>query len=295
MPAASNASPLKALSAAFSGIVAAAAPSVVSVHSHRSLSSGFAWKPGLIVTADEALAEEGEVAVTIPGGERVPAAIVGRDPTTDVALLRIEKSTLPPVALDGVPPAAGAFAAAVGSRDGQAVVAFAMVAMSGPAWQSIRGGDIDARIDLDVLLRRHQEGGLAIDTEGRAFGMVVFGPRRRVRVIPSATIQRVAAQLEAQGRVPRGYLGLGLQPVRIHGARDVGAMVMSVDGEGPGAKAGIHQGDVIRSWEGKPIASVSNLQRALGPASVGATLTLDLSRGGETKTVKLVVGERPST
>ena len=93
--------------------------------------------------------------------------------------------------------------------------------------------------------------------------------------------------------VPRGYLGLGLQPVRIHGESDIGAMVMSVDSEGPAARAGIHQGDVIRSWEGKPIASVSNLHRALGPASVGATLTVGLSRGGEAKTVKLVVGERP--
>jgi S1-C subfamily serine protease len=212
-----------------------------------------------------------------------------------VALLRIENATLPPVALAGAPPAAGTIAAAVGSSDGLPVAALAMVAMSAPAWQSIRGGDIDARIDLDVSLRRHQEGGLAIDAEGHAFGMIVFGPRQRVRVIPSTTIRRVAAQLGAEGRVPRGYLGLGLQPVRIHGARDVGAMVMSVDSEGPGAKAGIHQGDVIRSWEGKPIASVSTLQRALGPASVGATLTLGLSRGGETKMVKLVVGERPGT
>jgi len=123
---------------------------------------------------------------------------------------------------------------------------------------------------------------------------VVFGPRRRVQVIPSATILRVASQLEASGKIARGYLGLGLQPVQIHGEREVGAMVMSVDSKGPAAKAGIHQGDVIRSFEGKPIASVGGLQRALGPASVGATLTLGLNRGGEARTVKLVVGERPS-
>jgi S1-C subfamily serine protease len=293
MPAAPNVSPLKVLSTALSEIVAAAGPSVVSVHSHRSLSSGFVWKPGFIVTADEALAEEGEVAVTPPGGERVAAAIVGRDPTTDVALIRVDQTTLPAVALDGVPPAVGAIAAAVGSRDGRTVAALSMVAVSGPAWQSLRGGDIDARIELDVSPRRHQEGGLAIDAEGRAFGMIVFGPRRRVHVIPSATILRVANQLEAHGKIPRGYLGLGLQPVQIHGESDIGAMVMSVDSKGPAAKAGIHQGDVIRSWEGRPIASVSNLHRALGPASVGATLTVGLSRGGEAKTVKLVVGERP--
>ncbi|MBV8838089.1 MAG: trypsin-like peptidase domain-containing protein [Alphaproteobacteria bacterium] len=294
MPAASNPNPLRALSAGLSEIVAAAAPSVVSVHSHRSLSSGFIWKGGLIVTADEALAEEGEIAVTLAGGERVAAAIVGRDPTTDVAVIRIEKADLPPVALDGAPPAVGALAVAVAGRDGRAIAALAMVAVSAPAWQSIRGGDIDARIELDVAPYRRHEGGLAVDADGRAFGVVVFGPQRRVQVIPSATILRVASQLEASGKIARGYLGLGLQPVQIHGEREVGAMVMSVDSKGPAAKAGIHQGDVIRSFEGKPIASVGGLQRALGPASVGATLTLGLNRGGEAKTVKLVVGERPS-
>ena len=174
-------------------------------------------------------------------------------------------------------------------------MASGIVALSAPAWRSIRGGDIDARIELDLALRSHAEGGLAIDADGRAFGMVVFGPRRRVHVIPSATIKRVAAQLEAHGKVPRGYLGLALQPVRLQGERGIGAMVMSVDRDGPGARAGIHQGDVIRSFEGKPIASVSNLHRSLGPASVGKSISVGLSRAGDTQTVDVVVGERPET
>jgi len=80
---------LRSLSAALAGLVAKAAPSIVAVRSHRSQSSGFAWRPGLVVTADEALSEEGEFAVTVPGGDSAPAQLVGRDPTTDVALLRI--------------------------------------------------------------------------------------------------------------------------------------------------------------------------------------------------------------
>jgi S1-C subfamily serine protease len=295
MPTASSPNPLEALSAALSEVVAAATPSVVSVHSHRSLSSGFAWKSGLILTADEALADEGDVAVTLPGGEQIAATIVGRDPTTDVALIRVAKTALPSVVLDGVSPAPGAIAVAVGSSEGRTVAALGAVALSAPAWRSIRGGDIDARIELNVTLRRHAEGGLAIDAKGRAFGMIVFGPRRRVLVIPGATILRVAAQLEAHGKVPRGYLGLGLQPVRIDGDHGIGAMVMSVDREGPGAKAGIHQGDVIRTWAGKPIASIRSLLRSLGPASVGTTVALGLGRGGNTQTVEIVIGERPDT
>src|SRR5262249_39042844 len=145
--------PLAALSASLSGLVADAAPSLVSVHSHRSLSSGFIWKPGLIVTADEALADEGEVAVTLPGGNRVAARLAGRDPTTDVALLRIDAGDLTPVAFESAIPGVGALAVAVGSREGEAVAALGVVVTAGPPWRSLRGGEVDARIELDLTLR----------------------------------------------------------------------------------------------------------------------------------------------
>jgi S1-C subfamily serine protease len=293
MPATSDPSLLAALSASLSALVATTAPSLVSVRSHRSVSSGFVWKPGLIVTADEALAEEGEIAVTPAGAKGLAASVVGRDPTTDIALLRVTASDLRPVVLEASAPSTGALVAAVGGREGQVVAALGVIALSGPAWRSMRGGEIDARIELDLALRSHAEGGVAIDAEGQPFGMTVFGPRRRVLVIPAATIARVATQLEAHGKVARGYLGLALQPVRLDRHGGMGAVVMSVDAEGPGAKAGIHQGDVIQGWHGQPIRSLSEVLRALGPSSVGTTVPLALSRGGETRAVDLVVGERP--
>ena len=247
----------------------------------------------MIVTADEALADEGEVAVTLSGGKRISATIAGRDPTTDIALLRADIDAVSPIALDGSAPSAGALAIVVGGREGEAVAALGVVATSGVAWRSMRGGEIDARIELDLSLRRHAEGGLALDASGQAFGMAVFGPRRRVLVIPAATIARVAAQIEAHGKVARGYLGLGLQPVRLDRDGGVGAMVMSVAGDGPGAKAGVRQGDVLQAWDGQPIGSVNALLRALGPTSVGKTVALSLRRGGETRAVVLEIGERP--
>ncbi len=78
------------------------------------------------------------------------------------------------------------------------------------------------------------------------------GPRRRVLVIPSATIERVAARLEKYGHIPRGYLGLGFQLVAVEGGTR-GVMVMKVEPQGPGAKAGVHQGDIIVTWNGEPI------------------------------------------
>ena len=282
------------LSAALAGLVAQAAPGLVSVHSRRSRSSGFVWRPGLIVTADDALPEEGELTVTFAGGDSVAARLVGRDPSTDVALLRVDRSDPPPVSLAASAVATGALAIAVGAEDGTPTAALGVVSRAGGPWQSLRGGEIDARIELDLRLRQSAEGGLALDAAGQAIGMAVFGPRRRVLVIPSTTIERVAAKLESHGRIPRGYLGLGLQPVALEGGDGSGAMVMSVDPQGPGAAAGVHQGDIIVAWNGEPIRQVQSLLRALGPDSVGQTVTLELRRGGETKQVPLTIAERPA-
>jgi S1-C subfamily serine protease len=282
------------LSAALARLVEIAAPSTVAIQFDHSRSSGFFWRPGLIVTADEALSEEGDITVTLPGGDAIAARRVGRDHTTDIALLRVDRSDLPTLPLESLPVAVGALALAVGAEDGAPTAAFGVVSRSAGPWYSLRGGEIDARIELDLRMRRSAEGGLAIDATGHAVGMAVFGPRRRVLVIPSTTIQRVAARLEKYGHIPRGYLGLGFQLVAIEGGGR-GVMVMNVDPQGPGAKAGVHQGDVIVAWNGEPIRQVRSLLRALGPDSVGQTVTLGLRRGGETKDVQLTIGARPPT
>jgi S1-C subfamily serine protease len=281
------------LSAALAGLVANAAPSVVAIHSSRSRSSGFVWRPGLIVTADEALAEDEEFTVMLPGGDTVAAQLAGRDPTTDVAVLRIDRSDLRAVSLVESPVAAGALAMAVGAEDGTSTTALGVVSRAAGPWRSMRGGEIDARIELDLRLRRSAEGGLVLNAAGQAIGMAVFGPRRRVLVIPSPTIERVAAKLESDGRIARGYLGLGLRPVAIDGGSELGAMVMSVDPQGPGVAAGIHQGDILVAWNDQPILHVHSLLRALGPDSVGQAATLGLRRAGETQQVSITIAERP--
>src|SRR5215475_5514787 len=109
---------IQELSAAFARLIDVAAPSIVAVQSDRSRSSGFFWRTGLIVTADEALSEEGDFAITLPGGDTVTARLVGRDHTTDIALLRVDRSDLPPVRLESAAVAVGALAMAVGAEDG---------------------------------------------------------------------------------------------------------------------------------------------------------------------------------
>jgi S1-C subfamily serine protease len=284
--------PLAALSSALSGVVDGVSPSIVAVRSRGAHFSGFVWKPGLIVTADEPLSDEGEITVAFKGGRERKAAIVGRDPGTDIALLRVEGAEAAPVTFAANPPAVGALALAVGASRGATEAALGIVSLSGGAWRSMRGGELSARLELGLSLRRSSEGGLALDHTGHPFGMAVLGPRRRVLVIPSVTIDRVASLLEKHGRIPRGYLGLGLQRVKVDGAEG-GVIVVSVDSDGPGAKAGVKQGDIIVAWSGSPVGGLKSLMRSLGPDSIGTTVKLSLRRAGEPASADLTIGERP--
>jgi S1-C subfamily serine protease len=281
---------LASLSSALEGVVAAARPSVLSVHSRRSRASGFVWKAGLAVTADEALAEEGDVTIVLADGTTRPATIAGRDHTTDIALLRFDGAGLTPARLSPRVPALGSLAMVVAAQNGSATAALGAVSFSGERWRSLRGGEIDARIELDVRLRHSHEGALALNAAGEAFGMAVLGPRR-VLVIPAATIERVATRLESHGRIARGYLGLGLQPIKLDDG--IGAMVMSVDKAGPAAAAGLRQGDVIVGWNNEKLSGVRSLLRALGPDSVGTVVDVMARRADEPITFKLTIGERP--
>jgi S1-C subfamily serine protease len=284
---------LPALSAALAEIVARTKSAIVSVHSHRSRASGFVWKPGLIVTADEALADEGEVSVKLADGTTLPATIAGRDHTTDVALLRVDASDkIVPVVLSSAVPDLGSLSVVVAAENGAPTAALGAISLVGGRWRSMRGGEIDARIELDVRLRASHEGGLVFNASGEAIGMAVEGVRR-ILVIPGATIARIAGRLESHGRIARGYLGVGLQPVKLDDG--VGVMAMSVDKSGPAAAAGVRQGDVIVGWNDQPIAGMRSLMRALGPDSVGTVVDLAIRRGGEPLRIKLTIGERAET
>jgi S1-C subfamily serine protease len=124
--------------------------------------------------------------------------------------------------------------------------------------------------------------------------MAVFGPRRRTLVIPGSTILRSAAELETHGRARRGYLGLGLQPVRLDDDEGFGLIAISVDAQGPAARAGLAQGDVLTGWNGEALPRLREFQQRLGPGSVGSEVRLAYRRGGQNHEAALTVGERPA-
>jgi S1-C subfamily serine protease len=293
---ADSSNPLIALSDHTAQIVERASQGVVAVHG-GGRSSGIHWRSGVIVTAEEVLERDEDISVTLPGGRQVAATLAGRDPSTDVAVLRFTPDGL--TAAQTVAAAAlrpGHVVLAVGSHEGAPVASLGIVGFVGGAWHSSRGGAIDHLLRLDLSLSPRAEGGALVDMDGRVLGMTVFGPRRRVLAIPSATIDRAVDQLLSKGHVARGYLGAGLQNVRLgRGTSDAkrGILVVSIDPAGPAARSGLLVGDIITAWNARPVAQVREVRRLLGPDSVGASVDLQLLRGGAAADLKLTLGERP--
>ncbi|PTE07043.1 S1C family serine protease [Mesorhizobium helmanticense] len=283
---------LSAFSDAIADIAATAAPAAASfaTHHHRT-ATAFHWRDGYFVTAEEAVEAGEEIELTLASGETVKAELVGRDPSTGVALLKpAGAATAPALArADAVRP--GSLAIAIGNSEGAALAVFGTIGEVGPAWRSMRGGTIDRRINLAVNTSGRFEGGPVLDAKGELIGMLLFGPRRRALVMPYETIERAVATLREKGHVARGYLGAGLHPVRDRDA--YGAMVMSLDDNGPAKAAGLSLGDIIVAWNGETVHGPRDLIRRLGPDSAGAPVTLGVVRGGEQRDVALTIGEKP--
>jgi S1-C subfamily serine protease len=295
-------SPLLAFSDHAAELVERVASSIVAVEGGgRWPSSGIHWRSGVIITAEEVLERDENIKLTLPGGGVANASLAGRDPTTDVAVLRFQPDGLPVATTAEAPLRAGQVVVAVGNHEGAPLAALGIVALAGGAWHSLRGGTIDRLIRLDLALNPVAEGGALADLQGRVIGMTVLGPRRRALSIPSSTIDRAVDQLLARGHVFRGYLGASLQPIRQERASNgsqssggrSGVLVVSIDPNGPSARAGILVGDIVTAWNGQPIERVREIMRLLGPESIGSTVDLGLIRGGAPTALRVVISERP--
>jgi S1-C subfamily serine protease len=285
---------LKEFSDATTALVQAAAKRVVAVNGREwSGSSGIIVKPGVVVTAEEALERDDEISVILPDGQEAQATVAGRDPTTDVAVLRLSGADLaePQAAALPLP---GAIVIGVGRVGKDVVAAIGSIALVGEAWHSSQGGLIDARIRADITLRRATEGSALVDAEGSLIGMAVFGPRRRVLAIPHATVIRATDHILAHGSVTRGYVGVHVRPIAADGGFPAGAIIVGLDPEGPAKKAGVLIGDVVLTWNGEPVNGARSIIERLGPASVGQGAKLGLSRAGKQANVSMTVAPRPS-
>jgi S1-C subfamily serine protease len=262
--------------------------------------TGTLWQPDVAVASEQSLPQRDEFELIVAGDAEVKAKLAGRDSGTNVAVLRLER----PVDFRGfenAEPQAGALALAFGADGaGGARARLGIVNLAGPEWASLHGGRIDRYIVLDLDLARAEEGGPVLNAAGACLGISTFGPRGRVLVIPSATVERVLPALLKDGRIARGWLGVGLHPVAVPdllreaGGQASGAMVMSIATGGPAAKAGIVAGDILVTVNGAPARSVRRIAAELGSGAIGRVAELRVIRGGAVLSLQVIIEARPA-
>jgi S1-C subfamily serine protease len=280
--------------------VAAARDGVAALKlSERAHLSAILWRDDVIVTSEQSLPDGDAFEAVLADGSSVPGKLTGRDPATNVAVIRLDRAVRAAPLAASVPQV-GALVIAVGlGGAGRPSARLGMVNAVGPEWHSMRGGRIEARIQLDIRLAASEEGGPAFDAAGGWIGMTTFGPRGQILVIPAATVERIAPVLLTSGRVPRGWLGVALRPVavpdelRAAAGGATGLMVMSLSPEGPAVKAGLVPGDIILSVDGTSARRWRNVVAHLGSDSVGKSVSLRLIRGGAVIPVEATITERP--
>jgi S1-C subfamily serine protease len=257
------------------------------------------WRSGVVVTSEQALPRRDEFPVALPGGASATASLAGRDPGTNIAVLRISEQVGPAATPNG-DAETGAPALALGAdRSGEATARLGIVNFAGPEWHSLAGGRIEKRIVLDLRLGRSEEGGPVLDLSGARLGMSAFGPRGKVLVIPAVTIDRIIPALLKDGRVARGWLGVALQPVAVPdslqaGAEDAsGLMVMSIAEGSPAAKAGVVPGDIVLSVNGTSVRRPRKLASLLGGESIGSKAHLQVIRAGSVLSLQATIEARP--
>lgn len=295
-------SAIEHLSEALAGAVGLAGESVIRVEGRRRIpSSGIGWgEDGLIVTAHHTVERASEVKIGLPDGGAAMASVVGRDPATDVAVLRAPAAGWKPLAraeMDEV--RVGHLALAIGRPGDDLQATLGIVSAKEGGWRSPLGGQLEHFLQSDVVMYPGFSGGPLIDARGRLLGMNTSALVRGVALaIPAPTIARVVQALVEHGRVRRGYLGVVVQPVRLSAPaagrpdQTTGLLVASVESAGPAEKGGILQGDVLIRLGETALMDMEDLLAALSGEVVGRATPIEVVRAGKQATVQVTIGER---
>ena len=295
---------LIALSNALAQATDRAAASTVAVHTEpRGSSSGVVWRRGVIVTAEHSLRRDEDIQVTLPDGRAVPASLAGRDASTDLAVLKCAEVTSPgeeTIDISSIKP--GSLALVVGrTRASGPVAALGAVSLVVAERRAWTGAALAPYIRLDISVQPTAVGGAVIDAHGGLMGIATPRFARFGAIaVPAPTVNRVVDVLLQKGRIPHGYLGVGLQPVRLPDAlrrtlkRDdkTAAIVLEVEPEGPAHKAGIVIGDILVALAGHAITRLEDVHGQLGAESIGKSLPIRFIRGGTLQEANIVVSER---
>ena len=296
--------PFHALDHALAAAVAVVGPSVVQVaRGHGRGGTGIVWAADLVISSSFHTPDTTTIGVASGrdgGVDARDAQVIGRDPGTDVALLRVAGGGLTPTTvreLDGL--AVGNFALAIGRPGRTPRASLRAIGVLGPEVRTPQGGKLDRYVESDRQIPRGFAGGPLIDTAGATIGM---NTRTLIRgsdlAVPVATLRRVVDELAQHGGVRRGYLGVGVYPVALPtklasvAGRDRGALIASVEDDAAAARAGLIVGDILVELEGLAITGPDTLRQALGDRP-DQTVKLIFIRGGAKHEVDLAIGSKP--
>jgi S1-C subfamily serine protease len=296
-------SPWTQLSSSFAETITALENSIVAIDSGgRATSSGVVWRPGVIVTTHHSLRLRDDVKV-ICSGEQLSARFIGSDATTDVAVLGVDSDHLIPVQIaSSLLMRTGEIVLSVGrSRLGDISASCGIIARTGSAWRSWRGGRIDRLIRPDIRLYVGQAGSALVNEQRQVLG--INSPalaRQAVITLPAQTISRVVDSIIEVGHVPRPFLGLAMQPVPtpeparqfLSASVDEVLLVTHVEPKAPAAVAGVMVGDVIVLFNEKPVPGMSEMLHRLRDSRIGDTISLTVLRGGAKVDLTVTVADR---
>ena len=309
---------LQEVSDGLAAVVQTVGPSIVRVEGRRwTPGSGLAWAEegqpwqGVILTANHVVERDDEIKVSLPGtDEPLPAVLVGRDPATDLAVLRVERgqaSGLPPVKLAGAAPAVGQLVLALGRPGKNIQSSLGVVHAVGGEWQTPAGAQVEAYLQPDLVMYPGFSGGPLASAAGEVIGLNTSGLLRNTAVtLLAPVLTRVANELLAHGHIRRGYLGIGSQPVRLPEGllpqlaayagmlqgQETGLLISSVQPGSPSEKAGLMLGDTLVGLDNHPLRQMDDLLVYLNGDVVGRSVQAVIVRGGAIQTVNLSIGER---
>ena len=267
----------------------------------RMPASGIAWTTdGFVVTANHVVERDDDITLGLPDGRTVPAMLVGRDPGSDIALLKADVTDLTPAPRAAASAKIGHLVLAVARPGKSGVMAsFGAVSVVGGSWRTATGGSVEGFVRADVAMLPGFSGGPLVNGAGEVIGLnsSTLG-RGGGMTIPAAAIETVIVSLKEHGKVRRGFLGIGAQSAKVPAAlanesgQATGLLIVSVEQDGPADKGGLLLGDVVLALNGEPVGEVDELQAKLTGEWVGKPLPIRIIRGGQPQEIAVLVGER---
>jgi S1-C subfamily serine protease len=296
------ANPLTDFSNGLTAAVEKAGTSTILVDARKRYpASGIAYANDLVLTADHVVTREDDIKVLLPDGKSLNATIAGRDPGSDLALLRLAEKSLTP-AKTSASIKVGQLVLALGRPNSAGMQASwgIVTAISGPA-RTFRGGLLDEYVQTETTPYPGFSGGPLVNAEGEVLGLNTSGLTRGSSLtIPVKVAWRIADALAKHGTVRRGYLGVRTQPVDVPEAartalkreQSHGLLVLWLEEEGPAEKAGLLVGDILVAISGQAVGDADDLFAALNSETVGKSIAVEVLRGGRPETISVTVGER---